>query len=331
MLYFDFAAKAGSDRITVNHSAYGMRESKCYLRSEGRMACTTCHNPHHVGRGEAALKFIQTACRKCHGSIGSGEHHQQQREQDCVSCHMPKRRTEDAVHVVMTDHRIRRRPSAGNLLKPIQERRDRLTGDVILFYPTSLPDTPANRMYAAIAQLRVSPQLERDIARLKSAMSGVKQLTADPFVELGAALRRIGRNDEAIMSYRQALERNARLIPALTGLSELLVARGSPAEAVALLEPALQREPDNTALLNCLAVAYAFVERFNDALKLMQKAVSLDRDDPLSWLNLGVCLQQQGDSQGAAKAYREAVRLQPDFTRARTYLNRLAAPNSSSP
>jgi Flp pilus assembly protein TadD len=231
----------------------------------------------------------------------------------------------------MTDHRIRRRPSAGNLLKPIQERRDRLTGDVILFYPTSLPDTPANRMYAAIAQLRVSPQLERDIARLKSAMSGVKQLTADPFVELGAALRRIGRNDEAIMSYRQALERNARLIPALTGLSELLVARGSPAEAVALLEPALQREPDNTALLNCLAVAYAFVERFNDALKLMQKAVSLDRDDPLSWLNLGVCLQQQGDSQGAAKAYREAVRLQPDFTRARTYLNRLAAPNSSSP
>ena len=27
---------------------------------------------------------------------------------DCIGCHMPKRRTDDAVHVVMTDHWIQR-------------------------------------------------------------------------------------------------------------------------------------------------------------------------------------------------------------------------------
>ena len=323
MLYFDFANKAGRDRITVNHSAYGMRESKCYLRSEGRMTCTTCHNPHHVERGEAAQKYIEVACRKCHEDVGPGEHHVRRDTGNCVSCHMPKRRTEDAVHVVMTDHRIRRKPPAGDSLAPLQERRDRLTGDVALFYPTSLPDTSENRLYSAIAQLRVSPRLERDITRLKDAMTGVEQLTAEPFVELGSALRRSGHDDEAITYYRKALERNVRLLPALVALSELLLARGSANEAVAMLEPALSEDPENTNLLNSLAVAYAFVERFSDALKLMEKAVAIDPDDPLSWLNLGVCRQQQGDSPGAVRAYRAAIRLQPDFTRARTYLNRL--------
>src|SRR6476469_10272368 len=34
----------------------------------------------------------------------------------CVDCHMPKRRTQDAVHVVMTDHYIQRRPVRPDLL-----------------------------------------------------------------------------------------------------------------------------------------------------------------------------------------------------------------------
>jgi hypothetical protein len=30
--------------------------------------------------------------------------------EDCITCHMPKRRTEDVEDVAMTDHLIQRRP-----------------------------------------------------------------------------------------------------------------------------------------------------------------------------------------------------------------------------
>ena len=44
---------------------------------------------------------------------------------DCTGCHMPKRRTEDAVHVLMTDHFIRRQPGKDDAA-PLAERHDRL-------------------------------------------------------------------------------------------------------------------------------------------------------------------------------------------------------------
>ena len=45
-LYFEFVKSAPVDRITVNNSAYGLMRSKCFLRSGGKLKCTTCHDPH---------------------------------------------------------------------------------------------------------------------------------------------------------------------------------------------------------------------------------------------------------------------------------------------
>ena len=82
--------------------------------------------------------------------------------------------------------------------------------------------------------------------------------------------------------------------------------------------------PADASLLNSLAVLYARKQRFPDALRLLSKAVSLSPDDPLSWLNLGVSLEATGDHEGAAAAYSHALTLQPDFARARQYLNRVS-------
>ena len=211
-VYFEFANPPKEERITVNGAGYGLLKSKCFLRSEGRLQCTTCHDPHSsVVKAEA--------CTSCHAPHNSP---------DCASCHMPKRRTEDAVHVAMTDHLIRKRPPPGDLLAPLEERHDKITGPVKLLYPSTLANPPQ----------RIS-------------------------------------------------------------------------------------EPTKVAQLNATAIAYVGQSRFGEALALMQQAVRLAPEDPVSWLNLGVCMEAKGNMDGAAAAYSQAVVLQPEFARAKTYLMRL--------
>jgi Flp pilus assembly protein TadD len=301
-LYFDFIKRASDERITVNNSAYGLMRSQCFLRSAGKLKCTTCHDPHASGRLDVTL-----VCRSCHPTT------HEPFTRDCAGCHMQKRRTEDAVHVVMTDHFIRRRPLEGDRLAPLQERHDRLSGPVKLLYPQRARDTA---VYLAMAEAR-APVLERAIAAAHPAQ-------ADAYFALGEAYRKAGQVEEAIRAYQQAIDRAADDPRSYAAVSTLLLNRGEPAKAISLLEPALSRLPDETSLLNSLSVLYARMQRFDDALRLLARATRVNPDEPLSWLNLGVSLEAKGDRKGAEAAYRRALVLQPDLARAREYLNRVS-------
>ena len=138
VLHFDRAPTQGRndgfemDKFEIAHAAYRLRQSACFLKSNPQMVCTTCHNPHDVPRGATAAQHYTEACLRCHSAAlqtltASGKH---TKSQDCTGCHMPKRRTDDVVHVVMTDHYIQRRKPAGNLLDLRFESKSR--GDVAL-------------------------------------------------------------------------------------------------------------------------------------------------------------------------------------------------------
>ena len=63
-------------------------------------------DPHQSYRTENSTAHYVAVCQGCHqsvvhkASLPAGT--------NCLSCHMPKRRTDDVVHVVMTDHYIQR-------------------------------------------------------------------------------------------------------------------------------------------------------------------------------------------------------------------------------
>jgi Putative Zn-dependent protease, contains TPR repeats len=310
MLYFDFIKPASDDRITVNNSAYGLMRSQCFLRSAGKLRCTTCHNPHETKTGAEAERQYTQACRGCHQT----QH--QSSTRDCAGCHMQKRRTEDAVHVVMTDHFIRRHPLDRDLTAPLTERHDRMSGPVRLLYPRSLPDTPDTQLYMAVAQAN-APALE-------AAIAAAQPKHAEPYIALAEAYRKSGQPRKSIAAFERAVELGPNDARPYAGLADLLLGWGEVQRAIAILEPAPARMPEDSSLLNGLSVLYSRQQRFGDALGLLSKAVRVHPDDPLSWLNLGVCLEATGDRRGAEAAYRQAIVLQPDFARARQYLSRIS-------
>jgi Flp pilus assembly protein TadD len=56
---------------------------------------------------------------------------------------------------------------------------------------------------------------------------------------------------------------------------------------------------------------------------VLRAAVAADPDLPLAWLNLAVSLEQAGRPTEAEAAYREAIRVQPDFRPAHSHLANL--------
>jgi hypothetical protein len=115
-LYFDQAAGSGHhDKFEFVSEAYRMRQSACFVKSNGSLTCITCHNPHDIPRGPEAAESYARACLGCHAETIAAQAREGHPEtRDCVACHMPKRRPADAMHVRVADHRIPRRPPRGN-------------------------------------------------------------------------------------------------------------------------------------------------------------------------------------------------------------------------
>ena len=163
-LFFDRApSSGGNDNFEIAHAAYRLRKSKCFQASE--MTCTTCHNPHDVAarrrkRLPATTRPAANATQAAHTAGVAGGN-------DCASCHMPRRRTDDAVHVVMTDHYIQRRRPARDLLAARAETMDSgYRGEVVPYYP----DKGADELYVAVAQVRDGANLDGGIPRLRQAI-----------------------------------------------------------------------------------------------------------------------------------------------------------------
>ena len=121
--------------------------------------------------------------------VASGKH---TRSGDCVDCHMPKRRTDDVVHVVMTDHYIQRRKPSRDLLAPLNERRETdenaYRGEVDLYYPTTLPEGPDRDLYLAVAQVSQKSNLSKGT---RGSGQRNREASSGPHGVLSAPRRRV--------------------------------------------------------------------------------------------------------------------------------------------
>ncbi|MES1257884.1 MAG: tetratricopeptide repeat protein [Acidobacteriota bacterium] len=306
----------GEDRFQIAGSAYEFRKSACFLRSKGALRCTSCHNPHEEQHGEASLDRYNSVCLGCHAgkitvAATAGAH---PASTNCVDCHMQKRRTQDVVHVVMTDHRIRRQPLAGDLLASIAEKSATAIRpqSASRYYPASAPRTPANDLLLAIAQIRDRTNLQEGIPALEKLLAASPPQRPEPWFELAEAERSVKRLAQAIPYYRGALLRDPAYFSALLGLGTVLEGLGRHPEAIVALQRATRSAPADARPWNALGQANLALGRKTEAASDFRQAAALDPDSPDPQNGLGILLAEAGDIGAAEGAFREAIRIQPN-------------------
>ena len=283
------AGEKSEQRFEINHHGYRFYQSECYNESDGAFSCISCHNPHEKPESSVFRNQVANVCTGCHQSLPQTPAHLEP-SPECVTCHMPRRRTSDVIHVTMTDHRIASGPfDFAALVAPMEKpRREILAVNLLDFgEPPSGPDAD---IYKSLAAIRAGQGLEEAQQTLDRALRK-SSLPVDelPFLDLAAAQLNTGNVEIAAKTAQMLVERGQHPQPANTILGVSLLVQGHLDEAI-------------TSLKRALAVG----------------------DHPEAHFSLGAAYARKGDFTRASEHFSTAIRLRPNMTEAWRYRARIA-------
>jgi tetratricopeptide (TPR) repeat protein len=216
---------------------------------------------------------------------------------------MPKRRTSDVPHAIMTDHLIQRRPSNGATATATTYQ-----GEVVPYYPSDA--ARADPLTVAAAQVVNNSNLTAGIPRLSGQLAKGAQ-SAEAYVILGDAWRHSKRPDQAAPAYEQAAKLNPASTRAQRSWGVALKESGQFTQAAETLKRAVQQMPEDPENWYELGLLDSEQGRPADAIAELQKAVALDPDLAAGYNNLGGNLAALGRMDEAQTAFREALRIDP--------------------
>lgn len=296
------------DRFEIDSAGYRMRQSACFRLSRGAMTCTTCHDPHRKLRGEEALRHYRERCLACHNQPSTAVHGETP-PSDCTACHMPKRRAEDVVHAVMTDHLIQKGPPGPDLLAPLQEDHSHRKEQPLLYFPQSLSGWERD-LYLGMAEVQIPGSRRQGLDRLKATLERKSAPFAEPYVKLAMAQARTGAYDAARASLGRALDIDPDSPIARFNLGEVMRRQGQLAAAVEQYRRTLALDP-NYAKAH-LGLGLVNRQQGRPAMESFRRAL---RFDPLlaeAHLGLGKETLERGPSAEAARHFQQAIRVDPD-------------------
>jgi predicted CXXCH cytochrome family protein len=304
--------QAPAERFEINHHAYRLRQSRCFLESGGNLGCLTCHDPHRaVPRREMAVR-VREVCRTCHTSLPARSGHSG--DTDCASCHMPLRRTQDVVQVVMTDHLIQRGPGGPELLAPRAERDPVLTG-VRLLGGHGAPTGPLGEVYRAAAVVRPAASAEA-VAYLERKLAEARPAEPEPWLDLAQGQLRQRRFADAERTLTALLERQPGNHLAMEWLALARASQGKIDEAIGLTRRALAQGSDRVEGEYNLGRLLAAKDLHDEAGEHLARAVA-DRPNLVAgWFHLGEVRAVQGRLRDAVACYRRALEIDPTYTNA---------------
>lgn len=172
----------------------------------------------------------------------------------------------------------------------------------------------AYRLQAQAQTVYDTPDYSRAIEAYRRSLE-VDGAYAWPYHKLGLIYEERGEYAIALTFYQDALERHqtdpARAI-SLNSLGEVYTALGRAEEAMSAYRQALELDPDYAAAWNRLGEALSAQARHQEALAAYQRSFELDPDQALPWHNLGNARTALENYDEAIAAYRQALKLDPE-------------------
>jgi photosynthetic reaction center cytochrome c subunit len=228
---------AGAEKFKVISHVEQLARSICARKSDGRLWCGTCHDPHN--KPVEPVEFFRSKCLSCHMEKFPGSHPDKQ--SNCISCHMPRRDAKDGGHTAFTDHRIQRRPEAQQTLsQDIGEDMD------IAAWREPAPDLQKRNLGIAYvnagAERRSPPFVVRGYRMLTEVQD---QFSADSavFTAMGTALLLGKQSTEAELAFERALQLDPGSATDETNAASAYLQAGDIDKAVAHLERAVTIDP----------------------------------------------------------------------------------------
>ena len=192
-------------------------------------------------------------------------------------------------------------------------------------------NTPAVDMYKQFdyaVELGEKGQNEASIAQWKS-LAAANPDDARIHNNLGAALVRVAKFDEAIPEYERALELNPQYHLVHGNLARALSGAGQNDAAIQEFQKALVFYPDAADLHNSFGSTLAAYGRVDEAATEFEKAIELNPDLAEAHNNLGKALvsvgqpSQPAQAAEAEKQFKTAISLNPQFADAENNLGTL--------
>jgi predicted CXXCH cytochrome family protein len=93
-----------------------MMSSRCYIQSQGKFGCISCHDPHSRPKEADLVGFYRGRCLACHTqeqpacAVPVETRLVETSSDSCIHCHMPRLAATDVPHTSQTDHRVLRNP-----------------------------------------------------------------------------------------------------------------------------------------------------------------------------------------------------------------------------
>lgn len=132
-----------------------------------------------------------------------------------------------------------------------------------------------------------------------------------PWGNLGNALRDSGRTPEALLAYQEAIRRQPGFAEAHLNQGIVLRELGRGSEALASFEAAIRARPEFAAAHDQYGNALRDAGRLDEAIAAYERAVSLDPGFTTGYCNLGSALWEAGRYHAAADALQAALALDP--------------------
>jgi tetratricopeptide (TPR) repeat protein len=310
-------------RFEINHHPHRLEQSPCFQASGGALSCLTCHDPHRKVPAEERAAHYRAACLGCHEDLDHPELSGPVAvaASDCTTCHMPLRRTEDVVHVLMTDHRITRKPPPAEELLAPREEKDPVIVGLELLRPERAPKGAEGEVYRAVAALRAG-QGASALEHLKANLPRSGIADTEPWLELGQKQLSLGQLGDAEATFRSVLVLDPGSLLAREWLAVALHGTDREEEAIALLRGVLEEEPDrpepryNLALfLLAKGGAEADAEAIEEAADHLRRVTGLRPVHADAWEHLGAAHLALRRPAEAADALRQALAVDPAHTR----------------